>query len=269
MRNFLIILKAVLLIGAAGPAAWAGERMESAWQGIAEAEVRLVASHVPGAGDLLGLQFAMAPEWKVYWRSPGDAGFPPVPDWQGTTGAGNFQIAWPLPERFTFYGLETFGYRDGVVLPIRMEPDGGPVALRLLLNYAACAEICVPVQARLELKLPAGPWPETHHLGSIAAALRQVPLYGAAKVESAEYVSGALKIDLRTAVAVSHPDLIVEAPSNLILGKPDCRTNDTITRCTVPVADAPPGQPLDGQDIRVTLYGKNFATETVIRFPTN
>ena len=33
----------------------------------------------------LGLQFRMKPGWKVYWRSPGDAGFPPEISWVGST----------------------------------------------------------------------------------------------------------------------------------------------------------------------------------------
>jgi len=267
MRKCLNILAAAILSCAAAASALAGDRMETAWQGIAEAEVRLVASHVPGVGDMLGLQFAMAPKWKVYWRSPGDAGFPPVPDWSGSTGAGQFDIAWPLPERFTFYGLETFGYSDGVMLPIRPDPHSGPMDLQLLLNYAACADICVPVQARLALRLPAGPWPATHHARTLAAALQRVPLPDAAQIEKAEYAGNALNIALRTEADVISPDLIVEAPASIILGKPACEAASTLTRCTVPVVEAPPGRPLDGHDIRVTLYGENFATETVIRFP--
>ena len=44
------------------------------------AEMRLV-SAVDGTGALenipLGLEFRMAPGWKIYWRTPGEAGLPP------------------------------------------------------------------------------------------------------------------------------------------------------------------------------------------------
>ena len=49
----------------------------SPWQGIDETQVRLISSRT-ALGDqtqlTLGLQFKMNDHWKVYWRSPGDAG---------------------------------------------------------------------------------------------------------------------------------------------------------------------------------------------------
>ena len=43
-------------------------------------QVRLIAarSAVGDAAELrLGLHFRLEPGWKIYWRSPGDAGLPP------------------------------------------------------------------------------------------------------------------------------------------------------------------------------------------------
>ncbi|MEL0110780.1 MAG: hypothetical protein VW835_03515, partial [Rickettsiales bacterium] len=51
----------------------------SDWSRNDHVEMRLI-SAVRGIGDRdmlpLGLQFRMKPGWKLYWRSPGDAGFP-------------------------------------------------------------------------------------------------------------------------------------------------------------------------------------------------
>ena len=56
------------------------------WSKNEHVEMRLV-SAVQAVGERetlpLGLQFRMKPGWKLYWRSPGDAGFPPRPIWSG------------------------------------------------------------------------------------------------------------------------------------------------------------------------------------------
>ena len=65
----------------------------SPWLDHDHAKVRLVSAveSIGPARELrLGLQFQLEPGWKIYWRSPGDAGFPPVLDWsesRNVTGA--------------------------------------------------------------------------------------------------------------------------------------------------------------------------------------
>ena len=52
----------------------------TAWIKTPQTEVRLIAGQA-GAGDegvvRLGLHFKLKDGWKIYWRRPGDAGFPP------------------------------------------------------------------------------------------------------------------------------------------------------------------------------------------------
>ena len=76
----------------AGFGVTAGHALQSDWVGDpAIGEARLV-SAVVATGDLdtlpLGLEFTLAPGWKVYWRTPGEAGLPPglILDDAGTTG---------------------------------------------------------------------------------------------------------------------------------------------------------------------------------------
>src|ERR1700693_3280800 len=55
----------------------AAEPGPSAWFETDQGKVRLIAAAPttgPGATARLGLEFRLAPGWKVYWRSPGDAG---------------------------------------------------------------------------------------------------------------------------------------------------------------------------------------------------
>jgi suppressor for copper-sensitivity B len=241
-------------------------RMASDWAGIPEAEVRLIAGRAEGQGEMLGLQFVMAPKWKVYWRSPGDAGFPPRPDWTGSTGTTGMALEWPLPERFIFYGLETYGYHDEIILPVRIDRSGGPVRIELALFYAACAEICVPVTADLSLELPEGEWPENRHGKAIALALLSAPLSteGSLVIETAIQKDDELHIRMRTPVTMQQPDLIVEGPLDTVFGSPECQSAGTGTQCIVPVTGTSDGTILAGQQLRLTLFGVGYAAETEI-----
>ena len=87
---------------------------QSNWDGDPQiGEARLI-SAVSATGDLdtlpPGVEFTLASGWKIYWRTPGEAGLAPVldlstsstPDLVGT-------IKWPLPKRFDAFGFDNFG----------------------------------------------------------------------------------------------------------------------------------------------------------------
>lgn len=243
-----------------------GASMTSDWQGIQEAEVRLIAGHVDGRGDMLGLQFAMSPKWKVYWRSPGDAGFPPRPNWSGTEGARQMKLEWPLPTRFTFYGLETFGYEDEIILPVRLDRTGSEVKVELELFYAACADICVPVTAHLSLALPEGAWPENRYAKAIASALSTAPLNHAEAMQAKDATvrGNQLHVRMTTPVALEQPDLIVEGPADAVFGPSACQPVDTETTCLVPILEGAENDVLTGQQVRLTLFDKTYAAEAEI-----
>src|SRR5579871_5695157 len=118
------IMSAVLAFGlvAAGQA-WA-DSASSDWATTEQTKVRLVSAATASGGATvpLGLQFVLAPNWKTYWRSPGDAGFPVSVDWSGSTNLAAAELSWPVPHRFTLFDLDTFGYEDEVVFPIAAKP---------------------------------------------------------------------------------------------------------------------------------------------------
>ncbi|MEN8195748.1 MAG: protein-disulfide reductase DsbD domain-containing protein, partial [Pseudomonadota bacterium] len=80
----------------------------SAWTRNEHTSVRLI-SAASGVGQgrevRLGLQFRMKPGWKIYWRSPGDAGFPPQIAWTGSENVAGAIMNWPAPTRFSILGL--------------------------------------------------------------------------------------------------------------------------------------------------------------------
>ncbi|HYL49608.1 MAG TPA: protein-disulfide reductase DsbD domain-containing protein, partial [Stellaceae bacterium] len=132
----------------------------SDWFTTDQGEVRLIAARAALAGQetqMLGLEFRMAPGWHIYWRSPGDAGYPPRLDWTGSANLAHGDILWPAPQRFSVLGLQTMGYSDAVVLPIaaQVTNPAKPLELTAHLDYLTCSEICVPYQTVLHLALPA------------------------------------------------------------------------------------------------------------------
>ena len=206
------------LLGAAGPAA-AGA---SGWVGDEHAAVRLIsAGEATGsAGSVdLGLDFRLAPGWHIYWRSPGDAGYPPSVDWNGSANLAAAELAWPAPRRLTLLGFETMAYDGRTVLPVtaRLATPGAPLSLQAQVSYLACAEICVPYDATLAFALPAGPAGPGPEAPLIAAAAAQVPGPAAAagiSVASARIggsaAKGELTLDLAATPPLLHPDLFVE-----------------------------------------------------------
>ena len=150
-----------LLVTALAPAA--ASASESAWTGDQTiGEARLV-SAVTATGRLetlpLGLEFTLAPGWKIYWRTPGEAGLSPVIDLSESATpdlSGSFR--WPLPQRFDAFGFDNFGYENAVILPFDVtgHAAGAPVQITADLEALACADICVPLAGRLTLDLPDG-----------------------------------------------------------------------------------------------------------------
>ena len=130
------------------------------WSKNEHVEMRLV-SAVQAVGEretsALGLQFRMKPGWKLYWRSPGDAGFPP-----GRSGAAPRTsptcISIGLHQRAFNLELETLGYKEEVVLPLtaRARTLTCPTTVRTKVDYLTCKDICIPYQASAELRLPTG-----------------------------------------------------------------------------------------------------------------
>ena len=155
----LAVLLSLAAIGPGG-SAWAAA---GSWIDHEQSRLRLIAAGPAeedgtGAGALnLGLQFELEPGWKIYWRSPGEAGYPPVVDWSGSENLTGARINWPVPHRFSLFGFETFGYKDAVVLPVdaRAERPDQPVRIRAAITYLTCNEICIPREAVLALDLPA------------------------------------------------------------------------------------------------------------------
>ncbi len=132
---------------------------------------------LPDGTHIAALQITLAPGWKTYWRSPGDAGIPPLFDWQtgAATNLRDVHVHFPAPDIFWQSGMRAVGYEDGVVFPLRvaLRDSGRDAALRGAIEIGVCKDVCIPFTARVSMALPAG---KTQPDPQIAAALASEPL---------------------------------------------------------------------------------------------
>jgi len=122
------------------------------------ADVEILPGQLASDGTrLAGLEITLAPGWKTYWRSPGEAGVPPRFDFSGSGNLRDVEVLWPKPMLFDSFGLTTIGYGGRVVLPLRLTPidPAEPIGLKLGLMLGVCRDICVFEETELSRNLPA------------------------------------------------------------------------------------------------------------------
>lgn len=216
-------------IGVLAVAATAAEPGTSNWVTSEQGRIRLVSAN-SATGDTgsvqLGLEFELQPDWKIYWRSPGDAGYPPSVDWKGSDNLADTVISWPAPHRFSISGLETMGYKNHVILPIvaRLNDGSQPLILRASVDYLTCAVVCVPQHADLSMQLPSGPSSATDHAHDIGRYLSAVPgdgpRVGMSLVSAEAAESGELVVTVKADPALKEPDLFLERSDQMSFTSP-------------------------------------------------
>jgi DsbC/DsbD-like thiol-disulfide interchange protein len=104
----------------------------SPWQRDGHSAVRLLAGSRTGTVLLGGIAFQLQPGWKTYWRTPGDSGVPPRFDFSKSENVEAVTVLWPAPAKFEDgAGGYSFGYRDQIVMPLRIVPKNADKSVRL------------------------------------------------------------------------------------------------------------------------------------------
>ncbi len=148
-----------LAVMALSQAALGQEAAVSAWSKGSHSSLRLIAGATAASGkQRVGVEIVMDRGYKTYWRSPGDAGVPPVFDWSGSENVGGLDVRWPTPERFEDGNGQSIGYVGEVVVPVSIQPvdPHKPVMVELKLDYAVCEKICIPAKGEAKLWLEPG-----------------------------------------------------------------------------------------------------------------
>lgn len=281
MKHLITLLSGLLLclglpiIASAAPA---GD-----WQRTSEVDYRLIsATNATGGLETIrmGIEFDLRPGWHIYWRSPGDAGFPPELRLRDETNAADVTFRWPRPERFLLLDIETIGYSDRVILPLDVKPalPGQPLNFAADLNFLICKEICIPVTNQLSLSLPGGDPTPSEFAHDIDRFDGLVPPSGgwpglelaglALKAPATEGEPAVLEVRLANETPLIDPDILVEATPDFWFGRPVVRQTGTETVFSVP-ATGPGGEidGLTGQMLTLTVMQEGAAAELTTAAP--
>ncbi|HEY1386626.1 MAG TPA: protein-disulfide reductase DsbD domain-containing protein [Dongiaceae bacterium] len=237
-----------------------------------------IVSAVDGTGDLAVVPFALhivlQPGWKTYWRSPGDAGYPPQLDVAGSSNVRKAELKWPVPHRFQLFGLQTFGYGNEVAFPLMVTPEhpGAPIALKAKLRYLVCADICVPQETSLALDLPSGAATPSSFAPLVNRFESLVPMGGERLGWSVEQVAidqkKQLIVDVKsTGEVLNAPDVIVEGAPDFYFGPPkvELSSDRDTARLVVPVERLNSGPEVSASDLTLTLFDGERGVELKAR----
>ena len=129
----------------------------SAWIGDDRSALRLIAGTPPTRETFLraGVEIKLAPGWKTYWRYPGDSGVAPRFDFTRSTNLESVEIDWPAPQAWHDESGTAIGYKESVILPLRVtaKNPARPVSLSLAFDYAICERVCVPKSGTADLQI--------------------------------------------------------------------------------------------------------------------
>jgi DsbC/DsbD-like thiol-disulfide interchange protein len=151
----------ILLAGAVFCTARPAESAVGPWVTHPEVKLRLVAGVERAARQgpiALGLEFVTEKDWHVYWKNPGDAGFPMAVESRDPALL-EPRASYPAPHRFELPGdLQAFGYDGAVVYPLTATLAAGAAGERkrlvLGVDFLTCKIECVPYRDVVELDLP-------------------------------------------------------------------------------------------------------------------
>ena len=217
-------------------------------------------------GDLwqAGILVEMEPEWKTYWRVPGDTGIPPQFDWSGSENTDAIEVGFPVPSRFNDAGGESIGYHNQVLFPVSGKPKKAEevVHLQLSLFFAVCKEICIPAKAKADLLLnssTANPLLEdwrkrVPHI----VAIGEAPSVTTVRIEKAQD-----KPMLVLGLAKPAQDIFVESGTSAYFGKPQF---DSVSgEAWLPIGNLSDPEKLRGVPLRVTLsFGISGIEQTLV-----
>jgi DsbC/DsbD-like thiol-disulfide interchange protein len=239
------------------------------------ASARLFQAETPDGIWNAGLEIALAPGWKTYWRLPGESGVPPQFEWTGSANLKTVTVGWPAPRRYHDAAGETIGYLDRVVFPLRVEPvdAAAPVDLKLSLFYAVCKDICIPAVEELSLKLSSSSSASLQNKELLAAFAAQVPGDPSASLIPAikslhargSETEPTLEISLEAPVPAATTDIFVEGQAAAYFRKPKPAQpgmNSSLFHLRVDGVGGPAD--LRGKELTVTLVsGRSSLVQTL------
>ena len=241
----------------------AASSLRSDWIGDpSSGEVRLI-SAVTARGDLdhlpLGLEFRLAPKWKIYWRTPGEAGLPPTIDLLADGDPVESRTKWPVPKRFNAFDFDNYGYENTVILPLDVSgfAVGGPIQLSGQIDALVCADICVPLGGAVKMTIPVGLASPSVDARAIAQAVALVPRQGGSTLVAPDHVwQSADALYMRFSAPVLIDDIFVEGVEGVAFKQP--RLDGAEAIIAIEAMSVPD---LAGREITATIVAGNEFVE--------
>ncbi|MEM7060025.1 MAG: protein-disulfide reductase DsbD domain-containing protein [Pseudomonadota bacterium] len=215
-----------------------------------------------------GLRLSLKDGWKTYWRSPGEAGIPPRFDWSESENVKSAEVLWPRPKVYMSFGMETIGYSDQVVLPIRMTPvdPNLPMHVSGTVDMGVCREICVLERFTVSETI----MPDTPSIGTrqITHAVAQVPPaateVGLISAECAIVGAGEtrdLNVGLVFKETLETPVVLFEGTEHAWINKAKTYSELGQIRATAKVHMASESGWFDRGTLRMTVLADGFSAE--------
>ena len=220
--------------------------LQSDWSNGIEAKVRIISpfTHNDNRSTIyLGLEYQLQDGWKTYWRSPGEGGFPQEINWSKSINVSNIEILWPTPSEFEILGIQSLGYQEEVIFPLKifLQNIHEDTFLSFDINFLTCKDICIPGDAHLELILPAGIGQLTNHSFYLEKSLSLVPIRN-------KKIKGLEIIDIKGSKNNQHVFINIEAKSDSIFENPKIYLDSNLG---LPLVDSHYTYSLDQKKIKV------------------
>ena len=223
------------------------------------------------AAAWLGLDIHLGPGWHTYWRSPGDAGASPEFDWSGSRNVAETTVEWPAPHRFSDDGIDTLGYAEHVLFPlkVRLKNGSAPAHISLKLVLYVCSTICTQNEAHLTADIAPGSG-RTDAQGLInewrSRVPREVsPTMSVRRLSLERQPKSHLLIEVLARPALSEPDVFVDGDAAVAGGRPQITQAADGALITVPLDGVDREHP--NRPLRITLIDGSRSLEAVLPMP--
>ena len=140
----------------------AGEDNASVWAHSHNTSMRLIAGS-PLKGSIAhnspvlraGIEIKLAPNFKTYWRTPGESGVAPQISFDGSQNLKSAEVLFPAPHIFKDKTGTAIGYKNHVIWPIHAQAQDAtkPVILNIKFDYGVCEKICIPASGTAKIAL--------------------------------------------------------------------------------------------------------------------
>lgn len=269
-QRFILTAAAIFALAAPAVPALAAS---SPWIGTKGGKLRLVALPPDAQGAIRGF-VEIAPEdgWHTYWKVPGSGGIPPQITIREGGNVKLERIDFPAPRVFDDGKLRDFGYDARVMLPITLHQEsvGAPSSINASIFIGLCADICVPFQADVSVKVSPEDKVKPAEAALVNAATALLPEAPGAdfSVEEARATQDGqalvLKLRLPEGADTDTTDVIVIGPDGQPLSRPTRKVADAGMLSAEVRVPAGASTGLTGKTVSVLVVAASRAMETTL-----